>query len=402
MHKIRTHHKHEEGKIFSRLILIIGFGIGLSLPIFPNFVKTILNTDSATSVFYSTMAIVMMVTALASTFLLRKVERSTIIKGSLIILSASFFSLIFVTRIQSLAILNALQVIFLLFVVMTLSLYVRDFAKSRDLGKEEGKFFKYQNLGYFAGPLIGGFTAVYFGYETTFILSSLAFMLGFLYFSHLHIVQKHPAIIEKKKEPHFEFFKNLKHYFREKNRCKVFAFTLFLMMWLGFKRLYIPLYIVFSGYIESITGIILALTIIPLILLEEKTGEYADKHGVRKPITLGFTIMALSLLIIFFNPYTFINFFIIVAAHFGMALVEPLQEYFLFKNMKKKDEDNLYGIYMTADPIALFLTPTIGAVILIFFQFNHLFLFFGIIMAIASGFSWLTLRQKLPDELPQE
>ncbi len=374
----------------------------MSLPIFPNFVKTILSTDSATSAFYSTMAIVMMITALTSTFLLRKVERSTIIKVSLIILSASFFALIFVTRIQSLAILNALQVIFLLFVVMTLSLYVRDFAKSRDLGKEEGKFFKYQNLGYFVGPLIGGFTAVYFGYETAFILSSLAFMLGFLYFSHLRIVQKHPAIVEGKKQPQFKFFENLKHYFREKNRRKVFIFTLFLMIWLGFKRLYIPLYIVFSGYIESMTGIILALTIVPLILMEEKTGEYADKHGVRKPITLGFTIMALSLLIIFFNPYTFVNFFIIVAAHFGMALVEPLQEYFLFKNMKKKDEDNLYGIYMTADPIALFLTPTIGAVILIFFQFNHLFLFFGIIMAIASGFSWFTLRQKLPDELPQE
>jgi len=374
----------------------------LSLPIFPSFVKTILNTDSATSVFYSTMAIVMMATALTSTFLLKKVERSTIIRGSLFILGASFFSLIFVTKIQSLAILNALQVIFLLFVVMALSLYVRDFAKNKDLGREEGKFFKSQNLGYFAGPLIGGFTAVYFGYETAFVLSSLAFMLGFLYFNHLHIIQKHPAIIEKKKEPHFKFFENLKYYFNEKNRCKAFVFTLFLMMWLGFKRLYIPLYIVFSGYIESMTGIILALTIIPLILLEEKTGEYADKHGVRKPITLGFTIMALSLLIIFFNPYTFVNFFIIVAAHFGMALVEQLQEYFLFKNMKKKDEDNLYGIYMTADPIALFLTPTIGAVILIFFQFNHLFLFFGIIMAVASGFSWFTLRQKLPDELPQE
>ncbi|MFH1533729.1 MAG: MFS transporter [Nitrospirota bacterium] len=402
MKKIRTHHKHEEGKKLAYLALITGIGASLTLPILPTFVKTILNTDTSVSVFYSGMAIMMLLAALVSTYLFKKVDRAKTVKGSLLITSAVFLFLVFTTRIHALSFLISLHVIFALFIAMSLSLYVRDFAKSKNLGEEEGKYFKYSNLGYLIGPLVGGFTGAYVGYELVFILSSLTFISAFFYFNHLHIVQNHPVLNSEDQLKSYQIVPNLKHYFTNKNRCKVFTFTLFLMMWTGFKRLYIPLYVVFSGYIESMSGIILALTIVPLILLEVKTGEYADKHGVRKPISMGFIIMAVSLLVIFFSPYTILNFGILILAHLGMAFVEPLQEYFLFKNMKKEEEDELYGVYMSADPIALFITPAIGALTLLLLPFNYLFLTFGVLMVIASATSWFTLRHSLPDALPQE
>lgn len=402
MNKIRTHHRHGEGKKLSYLALITGIGASMTLPILPNFIKTILNTDTSVSVFYSVMAIVMLLAALVSTYLFKKIDRAKTVKGSLLVASGVFLFLVFTTRIHALTVLNAIYVTFALFSAMSLSLYVRDFAKSKNLGEEEGKYFKYSNLGYLIGPLTGGFLGAYAGYELVFILTSLTFIIAFFYFNHLQMVQEHTAVNPTEKLDSYQIISNLKHYFTNRNRCKVFAFTLFLMIWTGFKRLYIPLYVVFTGYIESMTGIIMALTIVPLILLEVKTGEYADKHGVHKPISLGFAIMAASLLVVFFSPYAILNFAIIIIAHLGMAFVEPLQEYYLFKNMKKEEEDKLYGVYMTADPIAFFITPALGAITLLLLPFNYIFLTFGILMVIASVISWVTLRHSLPDALPQE
>ncbi len=392
MHKIRTHHKHEHGKIFSWLVFIAGFSVGLSLPIFPNFIKSILGTDSYVSLFYSAMAIVMFLGALISTILFKKIERSIITRVSLLVLAGAFLFFIITTRLTELAILCSLQLCFILFLIMSLSLFVRDFAKNSNLGEEEGMFFKFHNLGYLLGPLAGGFLATYLSYEAVFITTAIAFIIGLIYFYHLHIIKKHPAIRSGKATHDLNLFKNIKQYIKDPNRVKIYMITLALMSWVGFKRIYIPLYVVFSGYIESMTGIILALSIIPLIFLEVRVGEYADKKGIRKPISIGFLIMALSLLFVYFNPNIFINFIILILANIGNSFVEPLQEYFLFKNMSEKEEDNLYGVYMTADPLAYFLTPLIGAVILLFFPFNYLFLVFGVGMLCASAFSWISLR----------
>ena len=49
---------------------------------------------------------------------------------------------------------------------------------------------------------------------------------------------------------------------------------------------------------------------------------------------------------------------------------------------------------MTADPLAYFLAPAIGAAALLLVPFNYLFLIFGIIMLSASAFSWLALKER--------
>jgi DHA1 family multidrug resistance protein-like MFS transporter len=396
MRKIATPHKHRHGKVLSWMVLLSGFSIGLTLPIFPNFVKSILNTDSSVSFFYSAMAMLMFCGALLSTFIFKRIERSIILRASLLILSASFLFLVFTTRLTELSILTSIQVWLTLYLTMCLSLFVRDFAKNKDLGEEEGVFYKYHNLGYLFGPLIGGFLASYISYELVFILTALCFIIGFIYFYHLHIIRKHPAILSSKSTHKYSIFENIKRFAAEKDRIKAYIITAALMSWIGFKRLYIPLYVVFSGFIESMTGLILALGIIPLIFLEVKVGKYADKKGIRKPISFGFLIIAFTLFIIFASPNHFINFILIILANIGTAFIEPLQEYYLFKHMPEKEENSLYGIYMTADPLAFFLTPLIGAVTLLFLPFNYIFLVFGILLFGAGAFSWLTLQEE-PD-----
>ncbi len=392
MHKIRTHHQHAEGKIFAWLTLILMLSIGLVDPIFSNFIKTIVQSNEAVSLFFAAMAVMSLLAAIATGIVFRKVKRTTINKAGFIILGVIFFSLIFVTRLPEITILQTIKVWAEMFILVALGLFVRDFAKSKNLGEEEGLHYRFYNIGAMIGPLIGGFIATNSNYETVFILAAAVAFFGFGYFYHKHVVQNHPAIIDRQLPEDGKFIQNIKLFFSDKERTKAYFITYVVMLWVSFKRIYVPLYVVMSGYLSSMSGLIFALAILPLIFFEVKVGEYADKHGVRKPIASGFLLMSVCLLIGFISPFPFINFLLIILVNLGLAFIEPLQEYYLFKNTPPEDEDALYGVYMTADPVAYFSTSLIGAVVLLFLPFQFMFLVFGLIILLASFLSFRHLR----------
>ena len=296
------------------------------------------------------------------------------------------------SRIIELSIIEILRVWVKLFLFMAIALFVRDFTREEDLGREEGRYYKFSNIGFLIGPLVGGLLAAKFGYEIVFILAAAITFGGYAYFYHLHVVQEHPAIINLPKTSKHEILRNIKEYFKNIDRAKAFLITILLMLWLGFRNIYVPLYVMEAGYLESVSGIILALGIIPFILLEIKVGDYASKKGIRLPISVGFLIIAASLIIIFFSPFVILNFALLAFLHVGAAFIEPLQEFYLFKHMKKEEENKLFGVYMTADPVAHFLAPVIGAAVLLFLPFKFLFLSIGIVMLAASGYFYVKLK----------
>ncbi len=391
MRKIRTPHQNVDGKIFSWMVLILGIGVGLTVPIFPNYVKTILDTDSAVSIFYAVMAVISLIGSLLSTILFTRFQRTSILKASFIISSAAFFFLIFVTSIFELSFLNTIRAWFILFLSITLSLFVRDFAKSKNLGAQEGLFFKYSNIGIFLGPLIGGFLGASGSYEVVFIFAALVLLFGLFYFYTKHIIEKHPAIIEKKQSK-TSLLKNARDFFKDKDRTFAYLMALNLMIWVQFKRIYAPLYVIATGYLSSVTGLIYSLGILPYIFLEVKVGEYADKKGIKLPVSLGFLIIAISMFLIFVSPFPILNFLLLIVANIGGAFIEPIQESYLFKNLPKEDEERLYGIYMTYDSVSFFLAPAIGALVLAFLSFNYLFLIFAILALFAALASHLNLK----------
>src|SRR3989338_4123485 len=275
MHKIRTHHQHAEGKIFAWLTLILMLSIGLVDPIFSNFVKTIVSSNEAVSLFFAAMAVMSLLAAIATSMVFKKVKRTTINKAGFIVLGVIFFSLIFVTRLPEIAILQTVKVWAEMFILVALGLFVRDFAKSKNLGKEEGLHYRFYNIGAMIGPLIGGFIATNSNYETVFILAAAVAFFGFGYFYHKHVVQNHPAIVDRQLPEDGKFIQNIKFFFSDKERTKAYLITYVVMLWVSFKRIYVPLYVIMSGYLSSMSGLIFALAILPLIFFEVKVGGYA-------------------------------------------------------------------------------------------------------------------------------
>lgn len=376
------------------MTLILASAVALANPILSPFVNYILDDESKVGLFFSFLGIMTLIAALASSFIFRKVERTTIAKVGFLIFAFIYFALVFMTELIPLTILLTLKTSIQMLLLITIGLFVRDFAKAKKLGKEEGLHYRFQNIGALVGALLGGFLATNFDYEFVFIIASTVLIFGFAYFYQKHIVEAQPGIINRKRTSPYSLWHNVKEFFSHKERAKAYAITVGLMLWMGFSYLFVPLYVLRSGYLDSMSGLILAITMLPLIFMEVKVGDYADKKGIHKPIALGFLIIGIISLVIFLNPIHLLNFLLIACVSVGSAMIEPLQEAYLFKNLPEEREEDLYGIYMTADPVAYFLAPTIAAVVLFYLPFKFLFLCFGILMLLMSLFAWKTLKGK--------
>ncbi|MCX6734278.1 MAG: MFS transporter, partial [Candidatus Peregrinibacteria bacterium] len=339
------------------------------------------------------LAIITLVGGLSSGLIFRKIERTTVMKGSLAILAFATLFLILVTSFVSIAILMSVKIFLELLLQIVLALFIRDFATKNNLGKEESQRFRFQNLGALIGLLLGGFLASQLNYETVFAGESLIALGALVYFHKKHVLDKHPAIINNKKTEKAEFVKNIKDFFVNPERRKIYIISVIYMLWISFKYLYIPLYVANSGYLPNMTGLILALAMLPAIVFEVKTGEFGKIYTSRKVITFGFCFIGILLAIVFFSPWPLLNFGLLAITGAGAGLIEPLKEEYFLENTSVAEEERFYGVYCTYDPISNFTTPLIGVVTFLFLPFKFVFIVFGILMFSAAYFAWTSLKR---------
>ncbi len=390
---VRTHDQHPVGKFFAQMAMTVAIAACLTSPVLPNFLKTVLHSDSNVSFFFSFLAIITLIGGLSSGLIFRKIERTTVMKASLAILSFATLALILVTSFFSIAILMATKIFLELLLQIVLALFIRDFATANNLGKEESQRFRFQNIGALIGLLAGGFLASQLNYETVFAGESLIAIFALVYFHKKHIIDKHPAIINSKKVEKTDLFKNVKDFFVNPERRKIYIISVIYMLWISFKYLYIPLYVANSGYLPSMTGLILALAMLPAIVFEVRTGDFGKVYTPRKVIVFGFCVIGILLSIVFLSPWPLLNFGLLAITGAGAGLIEPLKEQYFLENTSVNEEEKFYGVYCTYDPISNFMTPLIGVVTFIFLPFKFVFIIFGVLMFTAAYYSWTSLKR---------
>lgn len=392
LQNLRTPHVSKEGRIFSWAALIHCFGTSLLLPIFPNFIESIINSESYVGYFYSAMAIAMAIAGLTSSFFFRKFSRMVVLYFAFTAGALLTMFFVFVNGTYLLFSVEFLRVFVVLYILMALALMVRDFAKANNLGKTEGFYYLFSNIGWAIGPITGGLIARYAGNEPVFILSGLCMAVTLLYLSHQHLIKKHPSLAQ----PHLENkvkkadgFNRFKKYIENRNRIIVYFVSVALVLWMSFKTVVVPLFVADSGYGSDTAGLIISLCILPYVLFEMPIGQYADKKGFRIPIISGFFIIASFALAAWLSPVFYLNALFLILANVGAAFIEPLRDVYFFKNVEKENEDALYGVFITSDPVGRFLGPAIISTTLIFLPFNSVFVVMAIILAIAGVFSFL-------------
>jgi len=395
MPKIRTPHLNKEGRVFSWLALMYGLGSSMLLPIFPNFVKEIVKNDTYVGYFYSSMAIALLLAGLLSSWLFKRFSRIVVLGGVFVLCAFSVMFFVFANNLYHIFFLEFARIFAAMIIIISLALLVRDFTASKNLAKTEGVYFLFNNIGWFIGPIIGGIIARYFGYEPVFALSGMVFLASFFYLAHQDLVKKHPSLMSNKKTSVSEnkttdglsLVKRFKKFFSNKGLVGAYLVYLGYLTFLSFKSVTLPLFISDQGYGSDLSGLIISLSILPYILVEIPIGKYADKKGLRTPIVCGFAIMSICFFGVKIAPWFIIDALFLILANTGSAFIEPLYDVYFFKNTSKKEEEELYGIFSTADPLGKFLGPLIFSISVMFLPIDWAFFIAGALFFVAGVFA---------------
>ena len=355
------------GKLFAWLALTTGLANAAFWTVFPLVVENVVKSEVWVGIFFSLISILAFVGSLLSTVILRKFSRVKIMEWSYI--GCTIFILLFTLIITKthLYFFEIPRALFTLIAGIILSLYIRDTAKVHKLGLAEGRYYLYANIGWLIGPIVGGYLGQLVSRNAVFVFSALLYLLSFIIFQNQHL-KKHPLLKHQREEQTMaELLSNIQYFFKIKELRKVYAISLGLNYWWAVSCIYIPLYVINNGFGDSVVGWVIAGGILPLVLFEKLIGRLADKNGLRIYLAVGFLIIAI--VTIFFNliPIVPIVLILMAVVNIGAALIEPLQETYLFKIIKKKDEERFYGVYNTADPLANILGPLVASVFVLLF-----------------------------------
>lgn len=388
-HKIAAHHQHDKGRIFAWMALISSTGYASFLTMLPIILADKLQSDIYVGYYFSIFAAVSLIVSLLSGKILRQCSKITLTKYILALLAIVFFLLTLANSLWNFAALDMARVIFISLFFIILAIFVRDFATEEEIAMAEGRFYLFSNIGWVIGPLVGGFIAKTYTPESAFIFSAICYLLLFGLFLQQHIIVKHPCIQEQSSKKSntkstASITENIRDYIKNKDLVKASIISFGMYFWWSISAIYIPLSLKNLGFSPDIIGLIFALNIVPLILLEFHASDGAEKYGVRTFLSLGFAVLSFTL-ILFTLASTPMLIKLMIIINVGSAFIEPIKEIFFFKIISQKDEERFYGIYSASYPVAYILAPLFGSVMLSGFGIN------GIWLGVAVVFILITL-----------
>jgi len=178
-------------------------------------------------------------------------------------------------------------------------------------------------------------------------------------------------------------FGSVVKFFRNKNLSRAYAMNFLLQFFFSWMVIYTPIYLsLHLGFTWSEISIIFTIMLTAFIITQYPLGTHSDKVGERKMLVLGFLVLSLATLSLFFiTKHTVLIWAIILfCTRLGAAAIEIMSDVYFFKHIKKEN-DEFVGIYRNTASAAYILGPLSASVLLFVIpSFKFIFLILGAIM----------------------
>ncbi len=257
------------------------------------------------------------------------------------------------------------------------------------------------NLGFAAGPGLGGVIIAGFGYNALFIADGVTCLLAA--FSILFFLDP-KKIQESKTQKQQEEILAGKPTGINPGRDKIFLIFVVLNFFtaIAFLQLFstIPVFfkdiITYSetqvGLVMGFNGLLIALVEMPLVYSIE------NKHEKMKLVGIGAILFGLAFLPFLMKSWLWITPWIYVfVLSFGEILNMPFSNSWVSERASASTQGRYMGVYSMSWSLAFILGPTISMYIAEHYDFSSLWLIASII-SIASGFGYLALRKKAREQ----
>ena len=371
-------HKFEKTTKLSIISLIFTIGIAGFNSVWSVYLKSFGVTDSNVGFIAGGFVLISLIFSFYSTIILEKFSNVKIIIYSLIILTLSLIGVSFV---------STLSLFLLIWIIVTCSKILNDEAfgilfvdksNNKDLEKNEGLKFTLANVGWFFGPLIIGLVLLKFSERYVFAVTGIIILISLFSFLKLNIKSK----FKKRIKIDSDILKNLKDYFTDMNLVIPYIMACGVKIWWGLVFIFVPLLIIKNGYSISVVGFFVSAVIIPLILFEYKIGKIAISFGFKKLFFIGFLILSILCVVMFYLDNFLMILALLVLANAPVALIEPIQNSYFFRQVKKIDEEKYFPIFSTSTATGSLIAHFSIAIVLLFFSDKYIFLLMAVFMGI--------------------
>jgi MFS family permease len=259
-----------------------------------------------------------------------------------------------------------------------MDIFVEDYIKRGAIGRIRTTFFTFMNLGWVCSPMITGLFINDGNYRLVFLVAALCLVPFYFVFArrgknlHDHVAYDRTEIL-----PTWRRIRD------NRDISSIFILSFFLQLFYCLAVVYVPVYLhQVLGFDWTTLGYIFAFMLLPFIIFEIPAGILADKYiGEKEIMTVGFTILIISLLLFFYvdstNPWLWgaILFF----SRIGAALIESMRESYFFKKVSVKNV-GIINFFRTAAPLGYIIGTLLGIIILRFYPVNFIFLFLAIFL----------------------
>lgn len=225
-------------------------------------------------------------------------------------------------------------------------------------------------------PFLGGIMLKSYSYSYVLYISSIIFGLSLI----LSFYLKSKLLPKKRFKLDINIFENIKFFFSNKHLVYSFLLKAPVSFWYTFVFVFIPIYIIKSGFGKEYIGYMVALTQIPLIFIDFKLEYFLKKLGFKKILIISYLGLAILTFSYYFYQNIYFLLFIFFLTGFFAAFIENLPEIYYFRNVTKEQEEKTYTIFMNGSVIAAIFTNLFLGLILLFLDIANLFIIIPIIL----------------------
>jgi len=254
---------------------------------------------------------------------------------------------------------------------------------------EEGKWMGYANAAFFSGfgvgPLLGGALAERFGMDASFYS-----MGGLCLLSLLVTVLFLPESGQRRAggEGHLSF----KEMSASPMVRGLFSFRVVQAIGRGGMMTFLPIFAAtYIGLGSTLTGVLLAVNLLPMTLLAGPAGRLADRFNRKALVIIGNLIYLITLALIPLAHTFWQQLWLCFPRAIGGAISIPAATALTVEEGRKFGMGSTIAMLMMAMSIGMVLGPTLSGVIADSVDINAVFYFGAVVGLIGTGlFAWLT------------
>ena len=285
-------------------------------------------------------------------------------------------------------------------VMMTvcLSLYILDHVSRTDYTRAEPMRLMYAGVAWMIGPTLGAWLSEAVGLWATYLLSSVAALACLTYFWRLRLRDTETLTVFQGHSPNP--FRHVARYAQQPRLVFAWIAAVGRYVWWVMFFIYLPIYVVESGFSRVVAGALISagtgfLLLLPLF------ARFVRRFGIRAVLRIGFTVSGvLTISAALLAGWPVLAIAVLLASTLAMISLDAVANLPFMLLVRRGERTEMTTVYSTYRDVGEICTPALFTVLLTFAALPAVFAATGVLML---GLSLLarTVHPRLGRSEPQ-